>query len=321
MQAAFRAFMSRIIDYAGLFPPASLSLEPAVRNYAKYRSSQEAWMLSRFICPVSRLNELDPLIAELFSADEPLPLSVLGRAVEGAHELIVSLEEDVESLDRFREKHSPKVAIDAFEFTLPDDVGRLGSVDLQEILARVSAVLVDRAQLRTSLEARWSNVGESSVRTVIDALATLPAAQRDDGMISFKLRCGGVVPAAFPSVPLVARTLRYSRTRGLACKFTAGLHHPLRRFDDSVETRMHGFFNVFGAAVLTHACDLEVSSIERILLEEDPAAFSFSDEGFSYSKWNASVDEIKQARRAVALSFGSCSFDEPREDLACLGYL
>ena len=35
MLAGVREFMVGIIDYAGLFPPAKLQMEPAVRNYAQ----------------------------------------------------------------------------------------------------------------------------------------------------------------------------------------------------------------------------------------------------------------------------------------------
>ena len=46
MSLAFRAFMSELIDYAGLFPPARLDLDTAIRNFARYRvrlSEYHAW--------------------------------------------------------------------------------------------------------------------------------------------------------------------------------------------------------------------------------------------------------------------------------------
>ena len=36
---AIQALMNELVDYAGLFPPASLDMEPTVRHYAGYRAS------------------------------------------------------------------------------------------------------------------------------------------------------------------------------------------------------------------------------------------------------------------------------------------
>ena len=38
MSPSLRALLTGIVDYAGLFPPAQLSLDEAIRNYARYRT-------------------------------------------------------------------------------------------------------------------------------------------------------------------------------------------------------------------------------------------------------------------------------------------
>ena len=53
-----RALLHNIVDYAGLFPPASLGMGEAVRNYAQYRRGEQRWMLGPFVLPVARLDEL-----------------------------------------------------------------------------------------------------------------------------------------------------------------------------------------------------------------------------------------------------------------------
>ena len=50
--------MHGLIDYAGLFPPASLDLAAAVRNFTWYRLGDDNWMLGRFIVPASRLQDV-----------------------------------------------------------------------------------------------------------------------------------------------------------------------------------------------------------------------------------------------------------------------
>src|ERR1039458_6302292 len=54
-----------LIDYAGLFPPASLAMLPAVANYDAYSQSEWNWILGRFIVPVSRLDEFEKAFSAL----------------------------------------------------------------------------------------------------------------------------------------------------------------------------------------------------------------------------------------------------------------
>jgi hypothetical protein len=103
-------------------------------------------------------------------------------------------------------------------------------------------------------------------------------------------------------------------------KCTAGLHHPVRHFNEGVQTKMHGFLNVFGAGVLAVANDLSVEQIETILEDENPASFIFDEAGFAWKDLRIDNPEIKLARQQV-VSFGSCSFNEPREDLRSMGLL
>ena len=53
MDAALRAFLTQLVDYAGLFPPAKLDMEPAVRNHLAYRTGPDRFVLGRFICPAA----------------------------------------------------------------------------------------------------------------------------------------------------------------------------------------------------------------------------------------------------------------------------
>ncbi len=49
--------LDRSIDYAGLFPPASLDMTASVSNYSQYLNHPQRWALGRFVLPVARLNE------------------------------------------------------------------------------------------------------------------------------------------------------------------------------------------------------------------------------------------------------------------------
>src|SRR5437667_12825587 len=102
MFASVRALLSGIIDYAGLFPPANLPLEEAIRNYARYRTEPEAWMLGRFICPASRLKELQRFHDEIFGTGPLMVFSALGSGGENTQEFLATLLRDCRDIDAFQ---------------------------------------------------------------------------------------------------------------------------------------------------------------------------------------------------------------------------
>jgi hypothetical protein len=77
------ALLSRLIDHAPLFPPASLALPEAVAEDERAQASRNAFMLARFVCPASRLGEI-PDVGRGVSVvlDGPLPPSSGVEAVE-----------------------------------------------------------------------------------------------------------------------------------------------------------------------------------------------------------------------------------------------
>lgn len=79
MSEALVELLRGIVDYAGLFPPASLDLASAVRNYDAYRRGPRAWMLGRFVVPASRAGEVP--------ADFPLSTIAPDKSRERAGEV------------------------------------------------------------------------------------------------------------------------------------------------------------------------------------------------------------------------------------------
>lgn len=125
-----------------------------------------------------------------------------------------------------------------------------------------------------------------------------------------------VPPGAFakirtttPTVDQLAEFLKEAAARLIPFKATAGLHHPIR----STKTGMHGFLNVFiAAAAAWHGAN--DSDLIETLNEEDPHELIARLEALTTA-------QIESARRDFAHSFGSCSFDEPIDDLHALGLL
>jgi hypothetical protein len=310
MLPSVRVFLSGLIDYAGLFPPAKLPLEPALRNYAQYRTCSDAWMLGRFIIPATRLGELEPF-AELFNSGEPWAFAVLGRGGSTHAEFLAGLKADLDAINIFCQKHGERVAIDVIETRLPLIVEGEDEAlfDLSEAVDR----LLESSELTPFFEASHANEETQLIGAINFAQVGLGR--------GFKLRCGGLDAAAFPTTELVATALTHAADCAVPLKCTAGLHHPVRHFNSDVQTRMHGFLNVFGAAILADSRRIPEAQVRAILEDEDPTHFRFDETGFSWQQYQATVDEISTARAEFATSFGSCSFDEPRDDLRNLGLL
>jgi hypothetical protein len=135
-----------------------------------------------------------------------------------------------------------------------------------------------------------------------------------------KIRTGGVTADAFPDAAFIARFIEHCAERCVAFKATAGLHHPLRCVKpltyepDAPTGTMHGFVNVFMAAALPHHA-------ETILMETDARAFEFGDDSASWRGHAVRTEDIVRVRSEFAISFGSCSFEEPVADLKELGWL
>ncbi|HEX9983394.1 MAG TPA: hypothetical protein VGF69_09020 [Thermoanaerobaculia bacterium] len=55
---ALSVLLEGLIDYAGLFPPAKLPMEEAIRNYERYRESGRSWALGKFVVPATLTAEV-----------------------------------------------------------------------------------------------------------------------------------------------------------------------------------------------------------------------------------------------------------------------
>jgi len=316
MRASLRALLTGIIDYAGLFPPARLPLDEAVRSYFRYRSAPESWMLGRFVCPAGRLQELGPLLKKSNSAGARVAISCLGRGGPQVSEFIAGLHADLELVTSFRNRGEDVADLDVYETRLPAPAlqDQAGLFDLLAEAADALAAKALTAFFEFPLDQHW----RAAASTLAAALARMKTVQWRHGM---KIRCGGLEAKDFPSVEQLAAIIHFCRDRGVSLKATAGLHQPLRHYDPALGVTMHGFLNVFGAAVLSYANRLGEDEIQEILLEGDPSNFTFDDEFFRRKGHYASTAQIADARRVSMVSFGSCSFDEPRECLERLGLL
>jgi hypothetical protein len=293
------ALLMGLVDYAGLFPPAALAMGPAVRSYAAYVvSDPDRRALGRFIVSAARLEEL---------SDEAAPL--LGRGGTPAWRVSAlvgsEVEADMARIGEFNRRHrvgrgTGFATIDAIE----------GKASTAGDVARLVAARPDDVELFVEIPTA------SDPSPLIAELA--------HGGARAKVRTGGTTADAIPAAAELVRFFRACARAAVAFKATAGLHHPVRgeyrlTYEaDSPSATMHGYVNLFVAATFVR---IGVPAADAVaMLEETRAgAFAFDADGVTWGNRRATTPAIRAARANYALSFGSCSFREPVDELRALG--
>ena len=296
-----QALLAGAIDYAGLFPPAKLPLDAAMVEYIRHRNGPDRWLMGNFVCPAARLGEL--------TITEPIRISAIGR---GGADFMAGLDADLADIAAFVRRHEGRVVVTALETKVHVELLSYEN-RLRDVLAAVAeATVIGRMALFFEAPPDDADLLDN----LLSAIQETPFA----ALAGYKLRTGGLESSAFPSSARVALALAQCLRAGVPLKATAGLHHPLPRVDETLQARMHGFVNLFAAGTLGRVHPLSPSTLQEILDEEDPSRFSFA-EGVAWRDLSATVEQVSKARAGAILSFGCCSFDEPRDELRALGWL
>jgi hypothetical protein len=301
-----------LIDYAGLFPPASLSMTQSVANYDAYARSEWNWILGRFVVPVVRLSEFEDARAELpqpkLAPSKSAPSESNGESTRWRLSVLLGTDPvvDVACIRQFDARMASRnscgrVVVESVEVKVAsaEDVTRLSAAIPPEFTA-------------------YFEIPLSACGEIISAVSR--CGQRA------KIRTGGETADKFPASESVIEFIRLCAAAKVPFKATAGLHHPLRsvhRFTyqpDSPSGIMHGFVNVFLAAAFLRG-GMEPELAIQVLDEQSAAAFQFDSAGIGWREHRLSRHEIAAARKDFAVSFGSCSFTEPIDDLRSLHIL
>jgi hypothetical protein len=291
---ALRALLAGLVDYAGLYPPASLDMERAVAEYATHRAGEHAWMLGRFVAPAAALPAFVHAVHALPAGGDarlPLPVSaVLGQDTAA----------DLAAVHDAAVAHGAILHVDSIE-------------------ARVSSPheLVAMATSRPPGTLLFAEVPTGAAREpMLDAVA-------QQG-VHAKIRTGGVTAEGFPPPSDIVAFMRGCIGRGVAFKATAGLHHPLHgsyrlTYEAGAASHpMYGYLNVFLTAALLRAGGSDDEAM-ALLCESDGTALGSAGGVLTWRDHRFSESMLRDARHSVALSFGSCSFREPVDELTQLG--
>lgn len=280
------------IDYAGLFPPAALTMTAAVENYLEYRGGTQSSLLGRFVAPAARLAELATVFEQRGAG------AIRVSAVLGA-----DLAADLELARAFNSRLAARsIAIDSVEAKRDRPQG------IYELATRAAAAFEAFAELPLGGE-----------------LELLVAAVREAG-IRAKMRMGGLTTDLFPPPGDVVRFMRACLDAGVPFKATAGLHHAvtgtyaLTYATDSPRGRMFGFLNVLLAAAFM-AGGMSNDDAALLLEERDRSSFTFTAGGVSWRGHSVESRVIASTHVKNFRAVGSCSFREPVDELRSMALL
>ena len=204
----------------------------------------------------------------------------------------------------------------------------VGNLDAE--LALVESAGIDTIELKAGTPAQIRSASEK-IPASITAYYEIALAQDPRKCIEAigeaggcaKARTGGLVVDAFPGSRDLARFIEACVDQNVAFKVTDGLEHavrgphPLNHQPDGEPVVMHGFLNVFLAAAFVRA-GMEPVQVVKLLEDTSSKSFSFEAESVKWREESLAMDQIRDARTHVAMSFGVSSFDGPMADLKAL---
>jgi hypothetical protein len=288
-----RDFLRGIIDYAGLFPPASLDMAHAVAGFGTYSQGSDHDLLGRFVVPTARLAEFsEALQASRITTrhSRPWRLSVIPSA---------ATPEEAEAIREFNQLRREALSTVST---------KIDAVEMQvRTVEDVRTAIMHFGKFELFLEP----VGAEDPSDLLHAIAAANAAA--------KLRTGGTTPGTTPAPEAVMRFIQKCSELGMRFKATAGLHHALRNVypltyaPDSPRGPMYGYLNIFLAAAFTPS-GIHESALLELLQESEAASITFDDSGVSWRGHTIAAAQLRTTREHFAVSFGSCSFTEPVEE-------
>ena len=121
MSTATKALLARLIDDAGQFPPARKPIEQALSDYFAAKETQHGWIMGRFLCPASKVEEVTL----------PRRLGVVGDGEDWEQDLDAAVAADAEVFELRDPGPDAYVALSA----APLDVFVEGSSDFEALRA------------------------------------------------------------------------------------------------------------------------------------------------------------------------------------------
>lgn len=331
MQPSMETLLNGVIDYAGLFPPASLPMEQAVGKMIEALAPGRIsnWMVDKFVCPAAWLKDLTPHYVAKLDEESAFDVSALWQKAKSIDEVFPAFDADLQALFQFLSECQPHGNIDCIEVPLPEacfadvEVFRKTLSQMRErVDSRPFALNAHQIFVEWPFTADWNKQVDFVVKELAAATGGTTIADDEGVVFSLKLRTGGLDAAAIPPTEFLAAAMKQCHREFVHWKATAGLHHPFRHFDAGLGAAMHGFLNVAIADAIGHTYpELEMATLIQILEEQNEVRFQFAANSIRWKDVRIHINEVADARWRSFGSFGSCSIDEPVDELNRFGLL
>lgn len=293
----------RLIDHAGLFPPASLDMVAAVAEYRRARSGPASSIVGRFLVPATRLEELAMVLVTTMTAGErPWEIGVVVDTDVGAA---------VAAAAAFHRELHPGASIVTAEAGLPNGVD---DASVERLHLALGAIADDVAAF---VEVDVTGEPSRIEHDVTTAAGAIVRSRRPGGL---KIRCGGPTPHPAPTPEAVAAFVVSATAGGVPFKATAGLHHPIAVHDPSRGVTHHGFVNLLVASAL--AVDgAPFDLVRAAVADTDRSAFGLSLGGFRWRDRRFPPATLERVRARGLIGYGSCDVVAPIARLAAMGLI
>ena len=293
MDNTFIVLLTKLFDYAGMFPPASLSFEQALLEASSFSTSlKRPWMVaSDIVLDAQHARKLLGVNLGIYSLAHPLTVCLL--ATEDPESVI--------STTAQLTRKEPHVLVTSVEI-------KVAPIDFAETID-LYAQLSTSNNIQLALEPNLSGDDWESVLA-----ASISKLKNSTSKAALKCRLTG--PTGI-SAERFAAAIGATCDHGIPLKVTGGLHHPI------VEPGLYpfpmGFLNVVAGVMFRRSLGAKLSHthLVDILTNQDAHAFSF-DDSLHFKNLTISLAELQKVKESLPFTIGSCSLREPDEDLSRL---
>ncbi len=301
---SLEALVEGLFDYAGMFPPAALTFQDALKEAAGFKDTltRPSIVGADMVITAAQLNEATTqhMLEAGFHRGNHIRMCLVGTHASDGHKRasqilaynresrVDRVPHEVVALELHSEMDDP---MDAAGALMPGRFVLSG----QDIQVYWEPKLTD---------AEW-NERFDEVWSVIDGCNS----ESELPIVGLKVRAAGE-HALSPAT--LARIIPEINKRTLPFKVTQGLHHALAGTHDNPI----GFIGLAAALRLNEEGALNAEQLEACITEADGAAFDWAG-GIS---WRGHSIDRAQAGHAMRIPFqiGSCSISEPDQELDAL---
>ncbi len=289
-----------LFDFAGMFPPASLSFDDALRQSAEFTTSLHDHELvgNDIVLTQENLAKLNKdALQKVGFAKPTCHVCLVGVAVDDAPEVAAA----IKAFNKERSSQRPAQKITSLELHFEEQSIAL----IQDSVVAARKIL--GRHVRIYLEPKWDDArlakGLEGVMLILDSL------NQDSPRVGFKVRCEGPTALSHRTLALV---MAHVNRREIPLKLTQGLHHAFA--GDDRFGNQHGFLNCVFGLRLHRDTDMDLEELEACLADDAPEDFVW-DEGIGWRGHRISMQSMVESSVSTPIAIGSCSIAEPDAEL------